>query len=127
MAAKVYPTARFTGAQYGEELEGIFQQADLFVLPGTGGLAVQQAMAHGLPVIVAEADGSQRDLVNSQNGWLIPPGDLNALTEALRNALEHPEKLPKMGAASHRVVAERVNIEVMTEIFLKTLNQVSQA
>jgi glycosyltransferase involved in cell wall biosynthesis len=127
MAAKDYPEARFTGAQYGEDLEDIFRQADLFVLPGTGGLAVQQAMAYGLPVIVAEADGSQRDLVGSENGWLVPPGDLNALTGTLRNALEHREKLPQMGAASHRVVAERVNIEIMTEIFLKTLNQVGQA
>jgi glycosyltransferase involved in cell wall biosynthesis len=123
MAAKVYPAARFTGAQYGKELEDIFQQADLFVLPGTGGLAVQQAMAHALPVIVAEADGSQRDLVSNQNGWIVPPGDINALIGALSNALAHPEKLPNMGAASRKVVAERVNIEVMAETFLKVLNQ----
>ena len=126
MAAKEYPEARFTGALYGEDLEDIFRQADLFVLPGTGGLAVQEAMAHGLPVIVAEADGSQRDLVGSENGWLVPPGDLNALTEALRNALDRRDRLPKMGAASRRVVSERVNIEIMTEIFLKTLNQAIQ-
>ncbi len=126
MAAKEYPEARFTGAQYGEDLEDIFRQADLFVLPGTGGLAVQQAMAHALPVIVAEADGSQRDLVGNQNGWLVPPGDLQALTIALRNALEHPEKLPKMGAASRRVVAERVNIEIMTEMFLTALSQANR-
>jgi glycosyltransferase involved in cell wall biosynthesis len=126
MAAREYPEARFMGHLHGEALEDIFRQADLFVLPGTGGLAVQEAMAHALPVIVAEADGSQQDMVNSQNGWLIPPGDLIALTEALRNALEHPEKLPQMGAASHRVVAERVNIEIMTEIFLQTLNQANR-
>ena len=126
MAAKEYPEARFTGHLHGEELEDIFRQADLFVLPGTGGLAVQQAMAHALPVIVAEADGSQQDLVGSENGWLIPPGDLNALTEALRNALEHRDKLPKMGAASRRVVAERVNIEIMTEIFLTALSQANR-
>ncbi len=30
------------------------EQANLFVLPGTGGLAVQQAMSYALPVIVAE-------------------------------------------------------------------------
>jgi glycosyltransferase involved in cell wall biosynthesis len=126
MAAREYPEARFTGHLHGEELEDTFRRADLFVLPGTGGLAVQQAMAHGLPVIVAEADGSQKDLVGSENGWLVPPGDLNALAEALRYALEHRDKLPKMGAASRRVVAERVNIEIMTEIFLKALNQANQ-
>ena len=127
IAAREYPAAKFTGARHGEELEKTFEQADLFVLPGTGGLAVQQAMAHALPVIVAEADGSQRDLVGSENGWLVPPGDLEALTRALRGALEHPDQLAQMGAASHRIVAERVNIEVMTEIFLEAINQVSQA
>ncbi len=126
MAAKVYPKAKFTGAQYGKELEDIFRQADLFVLPGTGGLAVQQAMAHSLPVIVAEADGSQRDLVSSQNGWIVPPGDLNALIGALSDALDHPDKLPKMGAASRKVVAERVNIELMAEMFIKVVNQARQ-
>ncbi|MFV1857878.1 MAG: glycosyltransferase family 4 protein [Anaerolineales bacterium] len=123
IATREYPKARFTGALYGEELEPIYQQADLFVLPGTGGLAVQQAMAHALPVIVAEADGSQRDLVGRRNGWLVPPGDLKALTEALRSALEHPEKLPQMGAASHKIVAERVNIEVMTDVFIDAVNR----
>ena len=126
IAAKVYPKAKFTGAQYGKELEDIFRQADLFVLPGTGGLAVQQAMAHSLPVIVAEADGSQRDLVSSQNGWIVPPGDLNALIGALSDALDHPDKLPKMGAASRKVVAERVNIELMAEMFIKVVNQARQ-
>ncbi|GMR10046.1 MAG: hypothetical protein BMS9Abin28_0867 [Anaerolineae bacterium] len=123
MAAREYPGTKFTGAQHGEELEAIYQQADLFVLPGTGGLAVQQAMAHALPVIVAEADGSQRDLVGADNGWLVPPGDLEALTEALRIALENPDRLPQMGAASHRIVAERVNIEVMAEVFLDAVNR----
>jgi glycosyltransferase involved in cell wall biosynthesis len=123
MAAREYPRAKFTGAQHGEELETIYRQADLFILPGTGGLAVQQAMAHALPVIVAEADGSQRDLVGADNGWLVPPGDLEALTGALRSALENPDRLPQMGAASHRIVAERVNIEVMAEVFLDAVNR----
>ena len=40
-----------------------FAGADLFVLPGTGGLAVQEAMSYALPVIVAKGDGTQEDLV----------------------------------------------------------------
>ena len=54
LAREVYPSAEFVGAKHGAELEPYFAQADLFVLPGTGGLAVQEAMAHGLPVIVAK-------------------------------------------------------------------------
>jgi glycosyltransferase involved in cell wall biosynthesis len=126
MAAREYPEAKFTGAQHGEELEGLYRRTDLFVLPGTGGLAVQQAMAHGLPVIVAEADGSQRDLVDPENGWLVPPGDLDALTEALGKALGNPDRLPQMGAASHRIVSQRVNIEVMADVFVEAVNQAMQ-
>ena len=84
-------------------------------------------MAYGLPIIVAEADGSQRDLVGVENGWLVPPGDLDALTGALRNALENRDQLTQMGAASHRIVAERVNIDVMADVFIAAVNQVSNA
>ena len=57
-AAKEYPETEFFGALYGEELTAHFDRADLFCLPGTGGLALQQAMASALPLIAAEADGT---------------------------------------------------------------------
>ena len=123
IAVDEYPQAEFVGAKFGDELDEIFQRADLFVLPGTGGFAVQQAMAHALPVIVAEADGSQRDLVDQGNGWLVSPGDLNALSDALSAALDNPERLPQMGAASHAIVRERVNIEVMAKVFVTAINE----
>jgi glycosyltransferase involved in cell wall biosynthesis len=76
LARQIYPQARFWGALFGADLETLFRQAHLFVLPGTGGLAVQQAMSYGLPVIVAEADGTQGSLVRPQSRLLILPGDL---------------------------------------------------
>jgi glycosyltransferase involved in cell wall biosynthesis len=81
-------------------------------------------MAHGLPVIVAEGDGTQRDLVSGNNGWLVPPGNLAALTDALRAALSDPNRLREMGAASHRIVAERINLQVMVDTFLSVLEVV---
>jgi glycosyltransferase involved in cell wall biosynthesis len=93
LASQVYPQAHFFGARHGAELAPLFAAADLFVLPGTGGLAVQQAMAYGLPVMAAEADGTQTDLVRPENGWALPPGDLPALTAALAHALSDPARL----------------------------------
>jgi glycosyltransferase involved in cell wall biosynthesis len=49
LASEIYPDAVFIGALYGEALDDQFRLADLFVLPGTGGLAIQQAMSFGLP------------------------------------------------------------------------------
>ncbi len=121
LAAKEYPQTAFAGARHGEELEPFFAQADLFVLPGTGGLAVQQAMAHALPVIVAEADGTQQDLVREENGWVVPPDDLEALETRLREALADLPRLRRMGAASFRVVSDEVNVENMVAVFAQAV------
>lgn len=121
LANRTYPSARFAGALQGTRLEKMFKWADLFVLPGTGGLALQEAMAHGLPVIAAEADGTQKDLVSPSNGWLVPPGDLDALTAVLRAALGNPEQLRIMGIASHRLVSEGANLDKMANTFIRAL------
>jgi glycosyltransferase involved in cell wall biosynthesis len=124
-AAQIYPRAQFAGPRFGTELEQYFAEADLFVLPGTGGLAIQQAVANALPVIVAEGDGTQDDLVRPQNGWLLPPDDLEALTAALQSALAAPQRLRTMGRESYRIAAEEINLEAMVAVFVSVLNQLA--
>ncbi len=121
LAQQVYPQVEFVGARHGADLDPLFTQADLFVLPGTGGLAVQQALAHGLPVIVAQGDGTQDDLVRPENGWQVPPGDVDALRAVLAEALADPARLRRMGEYSFRIVRDEVNLERMVAVFLKAL------
>jgi glycosyltransferase involved in cell wall biosynthesis len=102
-----------------------FTEADLFVLPGTGGLAMQEAMSHGLPVIVAQGDGTQDDLVRKENGWQIPPDDFEALESTIKDALSDVARLRKMGKESYRIVAEEINIEKMVETFVRALNLIT--
>jgi len=123
LAAQIYPSARFLGERRGAALREAFDWADLFVLPGTGGLAAQQAMAHGLPLIVAEGDGTQEDLVRPANGWLVPPNDLSALKQALAEALSDAARLRRMGAESFRLAVEEVNVEAMAEVFARAVHQ----
>jgi glycosyltransferase involved in cell wall biosynthesis len=122
LAQTVYPEAEFVGARHGAELGPYFAEADLFVLPGTGGLAVQEAMSHGLPVIVAKGDGTQDDLVRPQNGWQIPPDDFEALADTMKEALSDRARLRRMGAESYRIVREEINIERMVETFVAAVN-----
>ncbi|HEY8665124.1 MAG TPA: glycosyltransferase family 4 protein [Tepidisphaeraceae bacterium] len=124
IASTVYPQAKFFGAVHGEELKQIFRAADLFVLPGIGGLAIQEAMTYGLPVVVAEADGTQADLVRPANGWNLVPGDLDALVTTLREALSDRQRLRQMGLESYRIVAEEVNIEAMVDVFIAAARRV---
>ena len=122
LAKEIYPGAEFIGAKHGEELKPYFLEADLFVLPGTGGLAVQEAMSYGLPVIVAQGDGTQDDLVRKENGWQVPPGDFDALVAVMKDALSDVARLRKMGEESYRIVKEEINIEKMVETFVTVLN-----
>lgn len=127
LARQVYPQTEFSGAQFGEGLAGHFREADLFVLPGTGGLAVQEAMSYGLPIIVAQGDGTQDDLVRSGNGWQVSGQDETALRERLREALSDPARLRAMGAESYRIVKEEINLEKMVAVFVAAVNAVSSA
>jgi glycosyltransferase involved in cell wall biosynthesis len=121
-ANDTYPKSEFKGRKSGDELANIFKKADLFVLPGTGGLAVQEALSYALPVIVAEGDGTQRDLVKPDNGWLIPSNDEDALLETLKLALSDPARLRQMGISSYQIVQSEVNIDQMVNTFVNAIN-----
>jgi len=61
-----------------------------FVLPSlheTFGVVLLEAMATGLPV-VATASGGPEDLVTPETGMLVPPGDVDALADALASLRE---------------------------------------
>jgi glycosyltransferase involved in cell wall biosynthesis len=124
LAKNIYPSAEFIGSKHGAELKPYFTQADLFILPGTGGLAVQEAMSYGLPVIVAKGDGTQDDLVREENGWQIQPENYDALVATMKNALSDIARLREMGKESYRIVFEEINIQKMVDVFVEALNSV---
>jgi glycosyltransferase involved in cell wall biosynthesis len=126
LARRIFPNTVFHGARYGVELDDLYKQADLFVLPGTGGLAVQQAMSYGLPVLVAEADGTQSNLVRPANGWTIPPASLDDLTGVLKTALKDPNRLRQMGKESYNIILQEINLESMVEVFARAIQAVTE-
>ncbi len=122
LAASTPSEVTFLGDLRGEALDAAYARADLFVLPGTGGLALQQALAAGLPAIAAQGDGSQQDMVTPDNGWLVRPGDLADLRAALVNAMAlNDDQLQTMGAASFRLAKTRFNLDAMTDAFVAAL------
>ena len=70
-------------------LSGLYDRSDLFVLATrqeTYGMAVAEALAHGLPV-VSTSVGAIPDLVGTEAGIVVPPADVPALTEALSKVM----------------------------------------
>jgi glycosyltransferase involved in cell wall biosynthesis len=105
----------FTG-QVIDDVHAYFELGDVFVLPGLGGLAISEAMAHGLPVLATEADGCEVDLVEEgMNGYLLPVGDRDVLEARLEEILDDPERLERMSAHSRWVIDNRYNIHTYME------------
>jgi glycosyltransferase involved in cell wall biosynthesis len=122
LAAERFPRTRFLGHLEGDSLSIAFGASDVFVLPGTGGLAIYEAMAHGKPVIVGQGDGTESDLVyNGRNGCHVSPGDVGALTSAIQAYLRQPELVIKAGQESRRIVEEEVSIDRMSSAFVHAL------
>ncbi|MEN8251502.1 MAG: glycosyltransferase family 4 protein, partial [Bacteroidota bacterium] len=106
----------------GKIFEGIskyFLMADLFVLPGLGGLSIFEAMVHSLPVISASADGTEVDLIQEgQNGYILKTDSVDELTELLYKFLNDKEMASSFGKASREIVENKINIEKTVGTFI---------
>ncbi|HEY3797721.1 MAG TPA: glycosyltransferase family 4 protein [Caulobacteraceae bacterium] len=90
-------------------LPSVYAASDVFVLPSDNepwGLAVNEAMCAGLPVVLSEEIGCVPDLVrDGVNGAVFRAGDVAALADALRPIIRDPARRRCMGAASREIIA----------------------
>lgn len=99
----------------GRIVEGVgpwFDAADVFVLPGTGGLALNEAMAHSLPLVSGYADGSADDLVqDGVNGYRLQVVSAEAIAAAVGRLAKDPDLRRRMGDASRDLITSRFSFE----------------
>lgn len=86
-------------------LADCYDKADLFVLATlqeTYGMAVAEALAHGLPVVCTTTGAIPR-LVSDDAGLLVPPGNTGALAEALTRVLADAGLRARLAQGARRV------------------------
>jgi phosphatidylinositol alpha 1,6-mannosyltransferase len=107
---RVMPRARFLGQLGGAELGAVVASLDLFVHPGadeTFCQAVQEALAAGVPAVVA-ASGGPLDLVRHRdNGWLWAGDDPHVLAAMVAALRDDPVARQAAAAAARPSVADR--------------------
>jgi glycosyltransferase involved in cell wall biosynthesis len=78
-------SAEFLGRVSDEQLADLYCRTRALVVPNIEefGIAAVEAQASGRPVVAADAGGVQETVIDGTTGVLVPPGNLDALTEAL--------------------------------------------
>ncbi|THI90760.1 MAG: glycosyltransferase, partial [Nitrospira sp. CG24A] len=125
--AGVLDAVHFLGHR--DDVEVCLAGMDLFVLPSLNegmGRALVEAMAAGLPVIASRVGGIPAVISHEQTGLLVPPGNADALADAIRRLLDQPDLARQLGlAAGHSVdsrYGSRSMVRVVESIFAEALS-----
>jgi glycosyltransferase involved in cell wall biosynthesis len=100
------------------DVRPVLEAADLFVLPShREGLpnAVLEAMAMGLPIVAAAADGTGEAIVDGETGLLISPGDGVALGAAICRGLADGGLRERLVQRAHRRLKEQFSLSRAVE------------
>ena len=82
------------------DVASVIDACDIFCLPSLNegmGKAIVEAITMGKPVVASDVGGIPDLVVPGENGILVPPGDSDALAEAILNLRDHPEMRVRMG------------------------------
>ena len=97
--------AKIWGSIADEQLYKLFVTSQLLVVPASYegfGIAYLEGMAFGLPCIGTRAGAAGEVIQDGENGYLIDPGDVNALAERLNQLANERERLCKMSLAARQ-------------------------
>jgi glycosyltransferase involved in cell wall biosynthesis len=97
------PGAQWSGPLPHTEVVALFRSARAVVVPSVWAdpcpTVVLEAMAAGRPVVAAASGGIVDMVVHEHTGLLFPPGDTDALTQALTALLQNPDTATAFGVA----------------------------
>lgn len=87
-----------------------YAQADALVFPsyreGFPNVVIE-AGAMGLASIVTDINGSREIIIDGKNGVIVPPRDEEALYQAMKRFVEHPDVVASLAAQARPLIASR--------------------
>jgi glycosyltransferase involved in cell wall biosynthesis len=98
--------------------------AHVYVLPsyreGTP-RTVLEAMAMGRGVVTVDAPGCRETVVDGDNGFLVPPRDVDSLVRAMRRFLDDPSLIQRMGARSRAIAKDKYDVHKVNAVMLDAM------
>ena len=113
---------RFLGYIEHDKLPCYYARASMVVVPSlieAFGLSATEAMACGRPVVVSDVGGLREQVIHGVNGLRFPPGDVNALAEAIETLLRDPDLAEKMGKIGREIAIQNYSMEKRIDRLIK--------
>lgn len=102
------------GVVKGQQKMDLLHRMDLFLLPSHNEglpMAILEAMAAGKPVISCPVGGISEIVLDGINGFLVPPGDTQALAEKIKLLAREKELRRQMGEKSLQIVEQELTVD----------------
>jgi glycosyltransferase involved in cell wall biosynthesis len=103
---------------------------DLFLLPSLWegfSMAILEALAAGVPVIATRVGGAEEVITSGEDGFLIPPGDVQSLAEALLDAFSHRDKYLEMARKGkervHQNFSKERHVDALQRLYWQILSE----
>jgi glycosyltransferase involved in cell wall biosynthesis len=116
----------FLGAVERKDLSKYLQKASAFALPSnyeTFGVAYIEALACGLPIITTKCGGPE-DFYEEKLGYIIPKGDMQSLSSAMRDMVINYDRFKKDEISKYikEKFSKKVIVERIKKVYLEIIN-----
>ena len=114
----VEDVCEFPGWVSGEARERLYRGCTIYCLPSRNEgmpMSVLEAMAYGLPAVATPVGGVPQVIKDGVNGYLVPPGDSEALAECIIALLADSDLRSRIGVAGRATIEERFSMAAYGE------------
>lgn len=118
------PNCDVVGPLPAQELDHYYQKASVFCLPThlePFGIVFIEAMTARLPIVATNVGAIPDFVEDGKNGWLVVPGDIQALADALLKLLMKPSIAREFGERSYEIAQERYSWEAVGKQFQQNI------
>ena len=115
-----------TGFVTGELKSALLQAADIFVLPSyyeNFGIAVAEAMASAIPVIISDQVHICQEVSESESGW-VSTIDVAAIADLLGMALQNPQERQRRGLCAQEYALKHYSWDAIARQTIHAYNQI---